>query len=374
MKVVSSALPAPTRDGVERVLSVGVEEEFVLVDASTGYLVSRAPDVLAGADRETVDLQAEMTQFQVESATGVCTGMDELRDQLWQARRTLDERARGFDARLAATGTPVLGMTTPTPLTRSARYHRMSQEMGALTNDMLICGCHVHVGLPDDESKIVVSNHLRPWLPTLLALGANSPYWVDGDTGYASWRHMVWNRWPSAGAPPHFNSVAEYFAAQDEIVASGAAMDQGMLYWDVRLSARHPTLELRVCDVAATVDEAVLIAALVRGIASTALASPASLLPVPQHLLRVALWRAARDGLEGFGRDPLTGGQTPTAMTVASLVQWIRPALDIAGDYDLVCDSVDRLLLDGCGAARQRRAFARRGRRSDVVRLLVEQT
>ena len=375
MQVGSRTQSVPAqRMSTDALLTVGVEEEFVLVEASTGHLANRANEVLAGADRFQVDLQPEIAQYQVESASGICTDMGELRDELAVARRALIERAARHDARLAATGTPVLGLTMPTPLTNSPRYHRMAQEMGALTNDLAICGCHVHVGLPDDESKIFVSNHLRPWLPTLLALGANSPYWLDGDTGYASWRYVVWNRWPTSGPPPHFDSAAEYCAAREEIVASGAAMDAGMLYWDVRLSARHPTLELRVSDVAPTVEEAVLMAALVRAIAATALTSGATPVHVPPHLLKVAMWRAARDGLAGFGIDPVTGAPTPASTIAASLVRWVRPMLEFAGDYEMVTDGIDRLLLDGTGAARQRRAFARRGRLDDVVGFLVAQT
>jgi carboxylate-amine ligase len=369
----TQAVPAQ-RTSMDGLLTVGVEEEFVLVEASTGHLANRANEVLAGADRFQVDLQEEIAQYQVESASGICTDMGVLREELATARRALIERAARHDARLAATGTPVLGLTMPTPLTNSPRYHRMAQEMGALTNDLAICGCHVHVGLPDDEMKIFVSNHMRPWLPALLALGANSPYWLDGDTGYASWRYVVWNRWPTSGAPPHFDNATEYHTAREEIIASGAAIDAGMLYWDVRLSAHHPTLELRVSDVAPTVEEAVLMAALVRGIAATALSSGTAPVPIPPHLLKVALWRAARDGLEGFGLDPVTGAPTPMATIVASLLRWIRPALEFAGDYQMVSDGIDRLLLDGTGAARQRRAFARRGRLDDVVGLLVAQT
>lgn len=369
----TSAVPAQ-RTIVDGLLTVGVEEEFVLVEASTGHLANRATEVLTGADRYHVDLQPEIAQYQVESASGICTDMNELRDELAVARRALIERAARHDARLAATGTPVLGLTMPTPLTNAPRYHRMAQEMGALTNDLAICGCHVHVGLPDDESKIFVSNHLRPWLPTLLAIGANSPYWLDSDTSYASWRYVVWNRWPTSGPPPHFDSAAEYYAAREEIVASGAAMDAGMLYWDVRLSAHHPTLELRVSDVAPTVEEAVLMAALVRAIAATALSSGIAPARIPPHLLKVAMWRAARDGLEGFGIDPVTGSPTPASTIAASLLRWIRPALEFAGDYEMVSDGMDRLLLDGTGAARQRRAFARRGRLDDVVGFLVAQT
>jgi glutamate---cysteine ligase / carboxylate-amine ligase len=355
-------------------LSVGVEEEFLLIDIGSGRLADRAPGVLADASSDGYDLQAEITLSQVETASGICRTMPELREQLAGARRMLVEHAEEHGAWLVAAGTPVFGRTAPTVLTPVPRYHRMSREFRALIGDLPVCGCHVHIGLPDDETRVLVSNHLRPWLPTLLAIGANSPYWNNADTGYASWRYMMWGRWPSAGPPPWFESPASYYAAREEVISSGAAMDVGMLYWDARLSANHPTIELRVCDVAPTVDEAVLLAAIVRGIAATALASDTPALAVPQHLLRPALWRAARDGLEGLGLDVRTGELAPAGNLAAGLVRWIRPALEFAGDYELVNESLARLLLDGSGAARQRAAFARRGELGDVMNFLADQT
>ncbi|TCO49904.1 carboxylate-amine ligase [Actinocrispum wychmicini] len=355
-------------------LSVGVEEEFMLVDTGTGRLADRAPDVLSNADAEGVDLQAEITLSQVETASGVCLSMGELREQLVGARMALGEQAAMYGARIIASGTPVLARTSPLMLTPVPRYHRMNREFRALVGDLPVCGCHVHIGLPNDEARVLVSNHLRPWLPTLLAIGANSPYCNSSDTGYASWRYLMWGRWPSAGPPPWFESAASYYAAREEVISSGAAIDVGMLYWDARLSAHHPTVELRVCDVAPTVDDAVMLAAIVRGIAATALASETPALAVPQHLLRPALWRAARDGLEGLGLDVRTGELAPAGNLAAALVRWIRPALEYAGDYELVNESLARLLLDGSGAARQRAAFAREGRFEDVVGFLADQT
>jgi carboxylate-amine ligase len=355
-------------------LSVGVEEEFMLVDARTGMLADRAPEVLSDSTGQGYDLQAEITLSQVETATGICTTMPELAQQLASARTILAEQASNHDALLLASGTPVFGRTSPNPLTPVPRYHRMSREFRALLGDLPVCGCHVHIGLPDDEARLLVINHLRPWLPTLLAIGANSPYWNNADTGYASWRYLMWSRWPSAGPPPWFESPASYYAAREEVISSGAAMDVGMLYWDARLSARHPTVELRVCDVAPTVETAVLLAAIARGIATTALTTDAPPLAVPQHLLRPALWRAARDGLEGLGVDVRTGEVAPAGNLAAGLVRWIRPALEFTGDYELVNESLARLLLDGSGAARQRAAFAREGRLEDVIGFLAAQT
>ncbi|WP_063741380.1 carboxylate-amine ligase [Saccharothrix syringae] len=366
-----TALPLPTPVPGPP-LTVGVEEEFLLVDAVTGELVPLAPAVLGGADG-VLDLQAELTRYQVESATPVCRGMVEVREQLVAARRELGRLAGAHGARIVASGTPVLGGERPPPLSDDARYRAISARFRSLVDGLTTCGCHVHVGVPDRETGVVVSNHLRRWLPVLLALSANSPFSRGRDTGYASWRYVAWSPWPSAGAPPWFSSVEDYDSGTRVLRATGAALDPGMVYWDVRLSARYPTVELRVCDVAATVDEAVLIAALVRAVAATAVAGEPAL-RVPDLALRAAMWRAARDGLAGAGVQPRTGELVAAADLLRELVAWVRPALRAAGDEALVLDGVGRLLVDGTGAARQLRAFGRRGSAADVVSLLVEQT
>jgi carboxylate-amine ligase len=366
-----TALPLP-RVVSDLPLSVGVEEEFLLVDASTGVLVPLAGEVLGDA-RPGLDLQTEMTLYQVESATGVCRSMAEVREQLLAARLALAALAEARGARVVATGTPVLGGLRPPPLTESDRYRTIAAEYGSLVDGLTICGCHVHIGIPDEDTGVLISNHLRPWLPTLLAISANSPFGDGRDTGYASWRYLSWSPWPSAGAPPWFESAEDYHRSTRVLRSGGAALDPAMVYWDVRLSHRHPTVELRVCDVAATVDEAVVLAALVRAIAVMALAGvPAQ--RVPDLALRTALWRSARDGLDGAGIEPLSGRLVPAVDMVRALVDWTRPALRGAGDEDLVVDGVDRLLLDGTGAVRQRRAFQRRGSLADVVDMLAAQT
>ncbi|MEU5697199.1 glutamate--cysteine ligase [Actinosynnema sp. NPDC020468] len=367
-----TALPHP-RSEFDSPLSVGVEEEFLLVDAVTGELMPVAPTVLDG-DAGTLNLQPEMTRYQVESATAVCRSMAEVRTELLLSRKELSERARATGARIVATGTPVRGGTRPPPLTDTPRYRRIAQDFGSLVDGLTICGCHVHIGIPDDEAGVVISNHLRQWLPILLALSSNSPFSEGRDTGYASWRYLSWSPWPSAGAPPWFESAEQYHLDSTHLRETGAALDQGMVYWDVRLSAQHPTVELRVCDVAATVDEAVLLAALVRAIAAMALHDPSAAFRVPDLTLRTALWRAARDGVEGATVDPHTGHLIPATTQLHTLLNWTRPALHAFGDEALVTEGIARLLKDGSGATRQRQAFARRGNLTDVVTLLVAQT
>ncbi|GGP61944.1 carboxylate-amine ligase [Saccharothrix coeruleofusca] len=354
MSEADTALPQP-RTPPRTGLTIGVEEEFLLVDATSGELVPIAHAVLDGSEAYGLDLQAEMTRYQVESATAVCRTTDEVRDQLLAGRRALTGLAARHGARIVATGAPVRGGRRPPPLTDEPRYHRIETEFGALVDGLTICGCHVHVGLPDEQAGVLISNHLRQWLPVLLALSANSPFFEGRDTGYASWRYLAWSLWPSAGPPPWLDSVEDYRQATRALLASGAALDEAMVYWDVRLSARHPTVELRVCDVMATAEEAVLLAALVRGLAAVAVAGvPAH--RVPDRVLRAALWRSARDGLEGAALDVRTGQPVPAVDAVRALVDLTRPALREAGDEALVDDGVRKLLLDGTGAARQRRA------------------
>ncbi|QUQ66221.1 carboxylate-amine ligase [Kutzneria sp. CA-103260] len=367
-------VPIPRPGGARTPLTVGVEEEFLLVDYRTRRVAPRAPVVLAAAAGRLPGLQPEITQFQVETATPVCTTMAEVRENLVASREELAGTARRHGLRLAAVGTPVLGRAAPPPLTDNDRYRQMADEFGAVTDGLSICGCHVHVGIPGPEEGIRASNHLRPWLPVLLALSANSPFWEGRDTGYASWRYLVWASWPTAGPPPVFESPEQYERAVRSLLQVGAAMDRAMAYWDIRLSQQHPTIELRVCDVAATADEAVLIAALTRAMVATALQDTRPPLAMPQHLLKAASWRAARDGLGGSCVNPVTGHPLPTPVLVRQLIGRIRPALEDAGDLDLVLDLLESLVAKGCGADRQRRAFARNGKLTDVVDLLTAQT
>jgi carboxylate-amine ligase len=280
------------------VLTMGVEEEFLLVDSGTGAVVPRAGEVLAFAAASGMDLQGELTRTQVETATPVCRELGEVHARLARQRRTL-------------------------------------------------------------------------------AQAANWPFRGGQDTGYASWRIMQWSRWPTAGPPPYLESAQQYQAVVDALVDSGVVLDRAMLYWWVRPSAVQPTLEFRVGDVAATVEEAVLAAALVRGLVATALEDLGRDEPppaIPGELLRAAQWRAARDGLEGHGIDVLSGRQLPAWELVARLLTYIRPALEVTGDLEEVIRLVVWLRRHGSGASRQRAAYVRRGRLRDVVDLLTRQT
>ncbi|KAA0096779.1 YbdK family carboxylate-amine ligase [Mycolicibacterium sp. P1-18] len=348
----------------------GVEEEFLLVDPETGQPAPLNAAVAEHAKRHGVDLELELTSCQVETKTEVASSSADLRRDLVRLRRAASAAATEAGARLLAVALPP---TLPEhfPVTDKPRYGRIAERFGMIAHEQGISGCHVHVAVADRDVAVQVSNRLRPWLPLLLALTANSAVYRNADTGHASWRSVLWARWPSAGPPPHFDSAADYDAAVQEMLASGAMLDDGQVYWDVRPSANFPTVEVRVADVPATVADTVLFATLVRALVMTVLAEGERNEPVPPiaaHVLKAAYWTAARYGVEGQLVD-LPGDRTlrPAADLLHALVERLEPALTAIGDYDMVRTEITRVLANGNGAARQRRAWQRREDVSDVM-------
>ncbi|MGH3913109.1 MAG: glutamate--cysteine ligase, partial [Pseudonocardiaceae bacterium] len=274
-------------------------------------------------------------------------------------------------AALATAPLPVQPSITATP-----RYRRLVEEFGLTAQQQLTCGCHVHVEIDSAEEGVAILDRIRGWLPPLLALSANSPFWQGADTGYASFRSQVWARWPSAGSTEVFGSAEAYHATVQTMIDSGTILDEGMVYFDARLSRQHPTLEVRVADVCLLPDDAVLLAALVRGLADTAArAWRAGEPPTPLRveLLRLAAWRAGRSGLDGDLLGP-TGKPVSPAEIVRALIQHVSPALDESGDLDVVEELATTLLQRGNGANIQRDVYRKTGHLPDVVKSAVQST
>jgi carboxylate-amine ligase len=349
--------------------TVGVEEEFLLIGADN----EPAPANRAVAEKARargVELQLELTTCQVETTTGVLATSGELRDELLRLRRVAAEAAGACDVRLLAIGLPPY-MSQEFPVTDTPRYRRIGERFGMLAREQGVCGCHVHVEVPDRESAVEASNRLRAWLPLLLALTANSAIYHDAETGYASWRSILWGRWPAAGPPPFFDSVDDYDDTVRMLIDTGTVLDDGMIYWDVRPSTKYPTIEVRVADVPSTVAETVLLATLVRAFVMTALdemrrGEPA--LRVPTDVLRAAYWKAAHDGLDGHAID-LAGDRrlVPARHLLMDFVDRIAPALHSLGEHEWVNSELARLSAEGNGAMRQLRAWQVRGDAADVI-------
>jgi len=357
-------------------LTLGAEEELHVVDLVTRELVPRAQEVLDQLD--PADFSAELHRSVVETNTPVATTLDGLRDGIVDRRRTAIGVAESLGLGLVASGTVPLVDLESLPVTPTSRYRRMLDDYQMLAREQLICGAQVHVGVPDRDEAVAVTQRITGALPTLLALSTSSPYWMGEDSGYASVRSLVWLRWPTAGDPGVLNSAAEHDALVADLIASGTITDPKMVYFDVRPSAHVPTVELRVTDSSPDVDTVVLLAGLFRGLVLRAqqdyrAGRPFARTQPPLH--RAAMWRAARSGLEGDLLDlPHSPRPVPAAVAVERLVGDLRPQLEELGDWEQVFDLSVRALSRGSSAARQRRALARRGRISDVVDLLVADT
>lgn len=334
--------------------TVGVEEEFLLVGADTGGPMAVGPEVAAAAADPWV--KGEFKQEQVEICSRPTASLDALASDLTDLRRRVSGLAATHEAVVVASGTWP-GEHLPTPVV-SDRFARIGEEFGELAAQQLTCGTHVHVSVDSPDEGIAVLDGLRPWLAVLTALAANSPFWHGRDTGHASWRSVVLSQLPTAGPAPLWRDVDTYRRTTDVIVAGGGAFDDGMLYYDARLSARYPTVEVRVTDVVPAPDVAVAVAGICRALVDTVVGDPATAHRLSEDLptlaLRTAAWRAARHGVGDRLLDPATGHLVHAKDAVGSLLAFTGDALVAHGDSAIVQDVVGRILADGTAADRQR--------------------
>jgi glutamate---cysteine ligase / carboxylate-amine ligase len=349
--------------------SVGVEEELMLIDAATGQARSVAAAVLQHAGD---DLEFELQLEQLETATRPCRSLAELDAEIRRCRDLAARAAGEAGVQVAALGTaPMAGEPS---LTHKSRYQRMAAEFGLTAHEQLTCGCHVHVEVESDDEGVAVLDGIRPWLPAVLAISANSPFWQGRDSGYASYRYQAWGRWPSSGPAGEFGSARAYHELTGAMVATGTVLDLGMIYFDARLSRHYPTVEVRVADVCLDAADAVLVAALIRALAEThARAWRAGRPPagIPAELLRLASWRASRSGLDGELLDPLTLRPAPARAVACALVGHVRDALADAGELRAVEGLLADVLRRGNGARQQREAYQRDGQILDAIRRAV---
>jgi glutamate---cysteine ligase / carboxylate-amine ligase len=356
----------------------GVEEELLIVDPETGEPLALADALLSGRrmaaddsprdphtletedttvyDDDEMGLSAELKLEQIETQTRPCLDYGTLLDQIRAGRALADQAARKNRARVAALATSPLASTTHT--TPDPRYARMLERFGLTAQEQLTCGFHVHTYVESPEEGVAVLDRIRDKLAVLTALSANSPFWNGVQTGFESYRTQAWNRWPTAGPAGIYGTYPAYRRVVTRLLDSGVMLDEGMLYFDARLSRNHPTVEVRVADVCLRAEDAALIAVLVRALVESASrewhdgVEPA---PVPTVLLRMASWQASSAGLSGelldFGN--FRPGRAPDV--VRSLVDYLAPVLDEQGELSLARQGVEDIIARGTGAAEQRR-------------------
>ncbi|WP_324290824.1 glutamate--cysteine ligase [Streptomyces sp. H27-S2] len=288
---------------------------------------------------------------------------------------TAPPSAEAFGCRVAACGAPPLKHSAPVPVTETRRYLELREQAPQLVAEQLINGMHIHVGVPDRDQGVAVLNRIRVWLPALVGMAANSPFWGGMDTGFASWRTVVFGRWPVSGPPPRFDGLADHERRVRSLVAGGVIRDTGQIYWQARLSERYPTVEIRCADVQLRAHDAVLFAGLARALVATALREAEAATPLPScppEMLQAANWYAARHGLGG-ALLTACGTRLSARELLDRLMHHIAPALAEAGDTQAVTARLTRLLRRGTPADRQRHAYAHGGIRA-VLDLITAAT
>jgi glutamate---cysteine ligase / carboxylate-amine ligase len=363
--------------------TVGVEEELILVDPETFRLTSVSQGAVQiaqlagdGASDDIESVEEELYRPQIETATPPCATLADLDRHVRRARGEAAAAAAESGAAMVAVPLPVLDDDEPR-ITPKPRYERIVSEFGEIGRNTVVGGMHVHVAIESDDEGVGVIDRIRPWLPVLLAVSANSPYSWGVDTGYASWRSQTWSRWPSAGPPEEFGDAAGYRAATEALVETGAAIDAGMIYFDARLAQSFPTIEVRIADVCTEVGDALLVAGLTRALVTTAAEAWSRGGPTPgwrAELVRAATWRAGRDGLSDKLVHPETGHLVRARDAVDALITHVSDALDDAGDREQVERLLSDLLSRGPGAGRQRAVFESKGTLEAVVDDLRDRT
>lgn len=304
----------------------GIEEEFMLLDPATLTPVERAPQALADLDDGQHDgtIAREFLRSQVEYATPICTSMTDAVDALLGFRRRLGQWVADEGVLAAGTGTPLVG-SAPAATSPDERYAQISAEVTTLAHDHQISGLHVHVGVNRDLG-VHASNTLRGWLPILLALSGNSPFWNGQDTGYDSWRAIHSRRWTTYGIPPVFRDEDDYDDTVAALIGIGATTDARALNWNMRLSTTYPTLEVRVCDAQLDAASSVTLAIIIRALVDST--RDDSTTPAREQTpWDAALWHAARHGVGGTLVHPETGRLAPASDVLTALRDRVVPHL-----------------------------------------------
>jgi len=357
--------------------TLGVEEEFQIVDPQSGDLRSHVSELLASSAPMLGDqIKREMHQSIVEVGTRICADVNELREEIFRNRRELASAAERVGLAVAAAGTHPFSRWEDQIISPGVRYDNIVEELQQLARSLLIFGLHVHVGLPDRSVMIDLMNEVRYFLPHLLALSTSSPFWMGRNTGLKSYRTTIFRRFPRTGVPDHFDSWSEYENYIQLLVDLHSIDDAKKIWWDVRPHPTFGTLEFRVCDVPTCPETAVMLGALVQAIV------------VKLYRLRIrnqgfrlyrrALieenkWRAARYGLDGklidFGRR----AEVPMRDLAVELLEFIDDVVDELGSRRAV-EHVHRVLHEGTSADQQLAVFRRTGDLKSVVHHVIQQT
>ena len=357
-------------------LTIGIEEEFQIVDAE-GQLKSHSETLLAAArPRLGEQIKPEMMQSVIEAGTKICADISEARAEISTLRGTLAALLAPVGLRIASAGTHPFSHWQDQQVTEAERYKILEDELQDVIRELLIFGLHVHVGIPDRESRVEVMNEARYFLPHLLAISTSSPFWLARNTGLKSYRQVIWGRFPRTGTPPDFSSYDEYENFVELLVKTGSIDNGRKIWWDLRPHAFFPTIEFRVCDAATRIEETLCLAALTQAICAKLLVLREKNQGFRRYLpslVQENKWRAMRGGMDAklidFGKQI----EVPMRDLAVELLEFVDDVVDTLGSRREV-EYVQTIVREGTSADRQLRTFAATGHLHKVVDSIAEET
>src|ERR1700704_1621890 len=357
--------------------TLGIEEEFAIVDPETRELRSHIQEILEGGKVLLKEqIKPEMHQSVVELGTEICSSISHAREHVIELRSKLASLAGKAGLRIASAGTHPFSHWRDQLITEGERYKEIVRDMQQLARANLIFGLHVHVGIPSRESAIQVMNQARYFLPHIYALSVNSPFWIGQDTGLKGYRLKVFERFPRTGIPDAFESLSEYEDYCKLLVKTGCVDNAKKIWWDIRLHPFFDTLEVRVCDAQSRVDDTLALAALIQAVVAKLyklLRHNTTFRVYRRRLLDENRWRASRYGIEGklndFGRE----AEVETRDLLNELMEFVSTEGDEPGSNPERAHT-ERIMREGTGADRQIAAWEMRHDMKDVVDQIVRET
>ena len=357
--------------------TVGVEEEFQIVDPHTWELRSHVSELLASSSPALGDqIKRELHQSIVEVGTKICENVNELEDEIFRIRRELVGGAERVGLAVAAAGTHPFSHWKDQILSPGVRYDSIVEELQQLARSLLIFGLHVHVAVPDRQTAIDLMNQARYFLPHLLALSTSSPFWMGRDTGLKSYRTTVFRRFPRSGVPEHFESWSEFDEYVQLLVELHCIDDGRKIWWDARPHPTFGTLEFRVCDVPTRPEEAVMLGALAQAIIvklHRLQTRNQGYRLYKRALIEENKWRAARYGIDGKLIDFGKRAEVPMRALAIELLEFVDDVVDDLGSRNAV-EYVYTVLREGTSADRQLAVFRQTGDVKAVVQHIVQET
>jgi carboxylate-amine ligase len=357
--------------------TLGIEEEFQIIDPVTRELISHMHQIVDGGKiilKEQV--KAEMHQSVVEVGTNICKDVSEARKEVTYLRKIIGEIAAKQGLLFAAGGTHPFSRWQDQAITDHPRYHEIVDQLQDTARGNLIFGLHVHVGIPSREIGLALMNQVRYFLPHIFALSANSPFWLGRNTGFKAYRTKVFDKFPRTGIPDYFSSLAEYDSYVNLLIKTNCIDNGKKIWWDIRLHPFFETIEFRICDVPMRIDETIALAALMQALVAKIyklMAANLSFRNYSRALINENKWRAARYGIHGklidFGKET----EVSTKELIYELLEFVDDVVDELGSREEL-KYVHTMLEQGTGADRQLAVYEKTGDLKDVVDYMVSET